>query len=54
MPSLRPPAHPGSDDVDVVVAASLKSLVYGLIAARRSHRPIVWSLHDRVAREYFP
>ena len=39
---------------DVVVATSLKSLAYGWPAARRRRVPVVWSLHDRVAGDYFP
>lgn len=39
---------------DVVVATSLKSLAYGWLAARRRRLPVVWSLHDRVAGDYFP
>ena len=39
---------------DVVVATSLKSLAYGWPAARRRRLPVVWSLHDRVAGDYFP
>ena len=39
---------------DVVVAGTIKSLVYGLVAGRRAGAKVVWSLHDRVAPDYFP
>ena len=39
---------------DVVVAISLKSLVFGWLAGRRAGAKVVWSLHDRVDRRYFP
>ena len=39
---------------DVVVAQSVKSLVYGLIAGRRTGARVVWSIHDRLAPDYFP
>lgn len=39
---------------DVVVAISLKALIFGLIAGRRAHVTVVWSLHDRVHAGYFP
>ena len=42
------------EHADVVVAISVKSLVYGLLAARLTHARIVWSVHDRVAADYFP
>ena len=38
---------------DVVVAISLKSLVFGWLAGRRAGAMVVWSLHDRVDRRYF-
>ncbi len=38
---------------DVVVAISLKSLVFGWLAGRRADAKVVWSLHDRVDRRYF-
>ena len=38
---------------DVVVAISLKALVFGRLAVRRP-RTVVWSLHDRVSSDYFP
>lgn len=38
---------------DVVVAISLKALIFGRLAVRRS-RTVVWSLHDRVSPDYFP
>ncbi len=39
---------------DVVVAISLKALVFGWLAGRRAGATVVWSLHDRVHRGYFP
>ena len=39
-------------DVDVVVARSVKSLLYGAFAARHMHVPLVWSVHDRIAADY--
>jgi glycosyltransferase involved in cell wall biosynthesis len=39
---------------DVVVAISLKSLVFGWLAGRRAGATVVWSLHDRVHGGYFP
>jgi glycosyltransferase involved in cell wall biosynthesis len=39
---------------DVLVAISMKSLVSGWLATRRSGRTIVWDLHDRVDRRYLP
>ena len=38
---------------DVVVAISLKSLVFGWLAGRRAGATVVWSLHDRIDRHYF-
>jgi glycosyltransferase involved in cell wall biosynthesis len=40
--------------VDVVVAVGFKSLVFGWLAGRRARATVVWSLHDRVHRDYFP
>lgn len=40
--------------VDVVVAMGFKSLIYGWLAGRRARTTVVWSLHDRVHRDYFP
>ncbi len=40
--------------VDVVVATSVKALVFALLAGRRTGATVVWSLHDRVHRGYFP
>ena len=37
----------------MVVAISLKSLVFGWLAGRRAGATVVWSLHDRVDRRYF-
>lgn len=39
--------------VTVVVAYSVKSMIYGAIAARRARVPLVWSVHDRIAVDYF-
>lgn len=41
-------------DAEIVVAVSVKSLVYGLLAGRRARTKVVWSLHDRVSSDYFP
>lgn len=38
---------------DVAVATSVKSLVYGWVASRRARVPLVWSVHDRIAADYF-
>lgn len=38
---------------DVVVAASVKALLMGALAARRAGVPLVWQVHDRVSAEYF-
>lgn len=43
-----------SRSADAVVAFSLKSLVFGWLAGRRAGATVVWSLHDRVSRDYFP
>ncbi|MFW6772729.1 glycosyltransferase family 4 protein [Nocardioides sp. CPCC 205120] len=37
---------------DVVVAGSLKAVVYGRIATAFSRTPVVWSVHDRVSSDY--
>ncbi|CAM4158065.1 glycosyltransferase family 4 protein [Nocardia ninae] len=37
----------------VVVAESSKALVMGAVAARRARVPLVWQVHDRLARDYF-
>jgi glycosyltransferase involved in cell wall biosynthesis len=42
------------EDTDVVVAISVKSLVFGWLAGRRTGVTFVWSLHDRVDSAYFP
>jgi glycosyltransferase involved in cell wall biosynthesis len=42
------------DDVDVVVAISMKAFVFGWMAARRTGATFVWNLHDRVDPAYFP
>jgi glycosyltransferase involved in cell wall biosynthesis len=39
---------------DVVVTIGFKALVFGWLAARRTGATVVWSLHDRVSRDYFP
>ena len=39
---------------DVVVAISLKALIFGWLAGRRTGTTVVWSLHDRVHSGYFP
>jgi glycosyltransferase involved in cell wall biosynthesis len=39
---------------DVVHANSLKSGVYGSVAARLARRPFVWHVHDRIAADYMP
>lgn len=38
---------------DVVVAITIKSLLFGLLAGRRARATVVWSLHDRVSSSYF-
>jgi glycosyltransferase involved in cell wall biosynthesis len=39
---------------DLVHSNTLKSGVYGVMAARLARLPIVWGLHDRIARDYLP
>lgn len=39
--------------VTLIVANSVKSLVYGSVAALRARVPIVWSVHDRISADYF-
>lgn len=39
---------------EVVVANSVKSLVYGLLAGRRTGAKVVWSVHDRISPDYLP
>jgi glycosyltransferase involved in cell wall biosynthesis len=39
---------------DLVHANSLKSGVYGTLAARACRVPVVWHLHDRVSEDYLP
>ncbi|MBF6209869.1 glycosyltransferase family 4 protein [Nocardia puris] len=41
------------EHADVVVAASVKALLMGALAARRAGVPLVWQVHDRVSAEYF-
>jgi glycosyltransferase involved in cell wall biosynthesis len=43
-----------AQNADVVVAFSIKSLVYGLLAGRWAGAKVVWSVHDRVSADYFP
>lgn len=40
-------------DIGVVIAYSIKSLIYGAVAARRAGVPLVWSVHDRIASDSF-
>jgi glycosyltransferase involved in cell wall biosynthesis len=37
---------------DLVHANSLKALLYGGLAARLAHVPVVWHVHDRIADDY--
>jgi len=39
---------------DVVHAYTLKSLVYGALAARLTRTPLVWQVNDRIAADYLP
>lgn len=39
--------------VTLIVANSIKSLIYGSVAALRAQVPIVWSVHDRISPDYF-
>ena len=41
------------NDVSVVIAYSIKSLLYGAVAARRARVPLIWSVHDRIAPDSF-
>lgn len=41
------------NNVSLVVAYSIKSLLYGAVAARRARVPLVWSVHDRIAPDSF-
>lgn len=38
--------------IDVVVARSVKSMIYGAVVARRLGVPLVWSVHDRISADY--
>jgi glycosyltransferase involved in cell wall biosynthesis len=38
----------------LVHANTLKSLIYGLPAARLARLPVVWHVHDRIADDYLP
>jgi glycosyltransferase involved in cell wall biosynthesis len=42
------------EDADVVVAISVKALVFGRLAGGRAGTKFVWSLHDRIDPQYFP
>ena len=54
MPSVRRAAHSFKrHHVDVVVAIGTKAILYAGPAARLSGARVVWSLHDRVATDYF-
>jgi glycosyltransferase involved in cell wall biosynthesis len=39
---------------DLVHTTSLKASVYGTLAARAAGVPVLWHLHDRLARDYLP
>jgi len=39
---------------DLVHTTSLKASVYGMLAARAARVPVLWHLHDRLARDYLP
>lgn len=39
---------------DVVHAYTLKSLVYGALAAKLSGTPLIWQVNDRIAADYMP
>ena len=39
--------------VSMIVAYSVKSLIYGSVASRRARVPLVWRVSDRIAPEYF-
>lgn len=39
---------------DLVHANSLKALLYGGLAARLAHVPVVWHVRDRIADDYLP
>lgn len=39
---------------DIVVTNSLKSALYGGLAARLARRPVVWHLRDRISPDYLP
>ena len=41
-------------DPDIVHTNSLKSGLYGSLAARLARKPVVWHLHDRLAADYLP
>ena len=41
-------------DPDLVHTMSLKSGIYGTLAARLARLPVVWHLHDRLAADYLP
>jgi glycosyltransferase involved in cell wall biosynthesis len=41
-------------DADIVHTNSLKSALYGGVAARLAGRPVVWHIRDRIASDYLP
>lgn len=42
-----------NNKVSMVIAYSIKSLLYGAVAARRARVPLIWSVHDRIAPDSF-
>ncbi|MDV6304415.1 MULTISPECIES: glycosyltransferase family 4 protein [Rhodococcus] len=40
-------------DYELIVAWTIKSLLYGTIAAKRARVPLVWCVNDRLSPEYF-
>ena len=42
------------NQADVVVAMSVKSLVYGVLAGRKAGAKVVWSINDRISPDYLP
>lgn len=41
-----------NNEVDLVTAWTIKSLLYGFIAARRAQVPLVWCVNDRMSADY--
>lgn len=41
------------NQVTLIVANSVKSLIYGAVAAAYCRVPIIWSVHDRISPDYF-